>query len=234
MTSFFCILPVYGFEKNCKIFVLFYCVDPRFYHKILQNYGFFFKKNWDIWNPKFQQNSIVYYFFFIFSGILAFCFLFHLSKRVQKLWNFLLCFIGRVRDFTNDFWKNLKILFKKILICEFFFQNSTVYYLFLYFFIIFEILFSILSICTCQKVLEILMFFLFYGLETLSKNFGKLWSIFQKNIDIWNPKFFINFIVYYVFFFVFFSILVIFISYFTYPYLWKDSEHFCDALLYGL
>jgi len=33
---------------------------------------FFFKKNWDIWNPKFQQNSIIYYFFLFFSifGIL--------------------------------------------------------------------------------------------------------------------------------------------------------------------
>jgi len=28
------------------------------------------------------------------------------------------------------------------------------------------------------------MFFLFYGLEILSKNFGKSWNIFQKNIDI--------------------------------------------------
>jgi len=28
------------------------------------------------------------------------------------------------------------------------------------------------------------MFFLFYGLEILSKNFGKSWNIFLKNIDI--------------------------------------------------
>jgi len=26
--------------------------------------------------------------------------------------------------------------------------------------------------------------FLFYGLEILSKNFGKSWNVFQKNIDI--------------------------------------------------
>jgi len=43
--------------------------------------------------------------------------------------------------------------------------------------------------------------FLFYGLEILSKNFGKTWNIFLKNIDTWNPKFFINSIVYYLFFF---------------------------------
>ena len=31
---FFFFLPVYGFQKNWKIFVLFYCMDPRFYQKI--------------------------------------------------------------------------------------------------------------------------------------------------------------------------------------------------------
>ena len=45
LTSLFSILPVYGFQKNCKIFVLFYCMDPRFYQKILQNYVFLLKKN---------------------------------------------------------------------------------------------------------------------------------------------------------------------------------------------
>jgi len=148
-------------------------MDPRFYQKILQNYSFCFqKKNWDIWNPKFQQYSIVYYCVFTFLAFLAFCFLFHLSKLVQKLWNFLLCFIGRVRDFTNAFWKILKVLLKKILICEvIFFQNSAVYYLFFIFFYFWHF-FSISSICTCQKIIEIFMFFLFYGLKILSKNFG--------------------------------------------------------------
>jgi len=44
LTSFFSILPVYGIQKYCKIFVLFYCMDPRFYQKIMQNYGFLFKE----------------------------------------------------------------------------------------------------------------------------------------------------------------------------------------------
>jgi len=119
-------------------------------------------KNGDIWNPKFQQNLIVYYFFFILLAFLAFWLLFHVPKLVQKLWNLLWCFIGRVRDSTNDFWKILKVLLKEILICEiFFFQTSAVYYLFFYFFIIFDILFSISSICTCQKMLQIFMFFYF-------------------------------------------------------------------------
>jgi len=139
------------FSKNCKIFVLFYCMDPRFYPKI---------EIFEIQN--FKKNSIVYYFFFIFLAFFAFCFLFHLSKLFQKLWNFLWCFIGRVKDFNNDMWKILKVFLKQILICEiFFFQNFAVYYLFFYFFIIFDILFSISSIWTCQQILEILMLFYF-------------------------------------------------------------------------
>ena len=76
--------------------------------------------------------------------------------------------------------------------------------------------------------------FLFNGLEILSKNFGKLWNIFLKNIDIWNPKYFINFIVYYLFFLFFYQFCKLFFSYFTYPNLSKNSKHFCAALLYGL
>jgi len=43
LTSFFSILPVYDFQKNCKIFVLIYCIDPRCYQKIeiieIQNFN---------------------------------------------------------------------------------------------------------------------------------------------------------------------------------------------------
>jgi len=31
LTSFFSILAVYGFQKILKIFVLYYCMNPRFY-----------------------------------------------------------------------------------------------------------------------------------------------------------------------------------------------------------
>jgi len=48
LTSFFSILPIYGFQKILKIFVLLYCMDTRFYPKILQNYGFFFPKKIEI------------------------------------------------------------------------------------------------------------------------------------------------------------------------------------------
>jgi len=70
-------------------FVLFYCMDQRFYERTLQNYSFLFQKIWDTWHPKFHQNSIVYYFFYYFSIFDIFFFLFHLSKVVKNLWNFL-------------------------------------------------------------------------------------------------------------------------------------------------
>ena len=133
-------------------------MDPRFYLKIMQNYGFFFQKKVRYLkskiSTKFHRLLFIFYFFTIFAF-----FLFHVSKYVKKLWHFLSCFTGRVRDFTNDFWKMLKLLLKKILICETF-LFSKFYDLLFVFFIIFNILFSISSICTCQKILEIFMFFI--------------------------------------------------------------------------
>jgi len=49
---------------------------------------------------------------------------------------------------------------------------------------IFDILFSISSTCTCQKILKNFNVFVFYRLEILSNNFGKSLNSFQKNIDI--------------------------------------------------
>jgi len=60
-------------------------------------------------STKFHRLLFLFYFFSIF------CILFYISpiKLAQKLWNFWWCFIGRVRDFTNDFRKILKVLLKK-------------------------------------------------------------------------------------------------------------------------
>jgi len=167
-------------------------MDPRFYQKI------------EIFEIENFNNFIVYYFFLIFLAFFAFCFLFHVSYLVQKLWNFLCCFIGRVTDFYQRFLENSTSSFKKnIDMWNIFF--SKILRITICFFIIFDILFSILS--TCQKILAIFMFFLFYGIEILSKNFGKSSNVFQKTIHIWSPKFFINFI---VLLFVFFFILLAF------------------------
>jgi len=137
---------------------------------------------------------------------LAFCFLFHLSKLVQKLWNFLWWFIGRVRDFTSVFWKILKVLFKKISICEiFFFFSKFCGLLFSFFLLLFlTFYFSISSICTCQKILEIFIFFILW-IRDFIKEFWKIMEYFSKKYRHLNPKFFINSIVYYLFFFILWS-----------------------------
>ena len=73
-----------------------------------------------------------------------------------------------------------------------------------YFFTIFDILFFNFVYLFLSKNSTNFYVFLFYGLENLSKNFGKSSNVFQKNINIWNPKFFINSIVYYLFFLFFY------------------------------
>jgi len=88
------------------------------------------------------------------------------------------------------------------LICEiFFFFSKFCDLLFaFYFFTIFDILFFNFVYFYLSKNSRNFYVFLFYGLEILSKNFGKSWNVFQKNIDIWNLKFFINSIVDYLVF----------------------------------
>jgi len=176
LTSFFHFTCLW-FSKKFQNFCLVVLYGSEILPKNSTKLWFFFKRNWDIWNPKFQQNSIVYNFVFIFLPFLAFYFLFHLSKTCLKIMEFLVVFYWKCKRFYQRFLKNSKSCLKKnIDMWNIFFQNSTVYYLFLYFFI-FDILFSICSICTC---------FLFYGLQILSKKF-------------WNLKFFINSIVYFFF-----------------------------------
>ena len=88
LTFFFLFYLSMVSKKIVKFLFCFIVWIRDFIKKFCKTMVFLFNKNWDIWNPKFQQNFIVYYFFFIFSVFLAFCFLFHLSKLVQKLWNF--------------------------------------------------------------------------------------------------------------------------------------------------
>jgi len=86
---------------------------------------------------------------------------------------------------------------------KFFFPNFAVYYLFFFLYHFGHFIFNFVYLYL-SKNSRYFYVFLFYGLEILSKNFGKSWNIFQKNIDIWNPKFFINSIVYYLFFLFFY------------------------------
>ena len=124
---------------------------------------FFFSKKIKIFEIKnFKTNSLVYYFFFILLAFLVFCFLFHLSKHVQIMKLFIV-FYWKGQRFYQRFLENYKSSFKKIinLYNNFFFKILRFTICFFYFFIIFDILFSISSICTCEKILDIFMFFHF-------------------------------------------------------------------------
>ena len=144
--------------------MLFYCMDPRFYQKILQNYIFFRKKLRYLKSKistKFKRLLFLFYFFRIFD------ILFSISpiQTCPKIMEFFEVFYWKGQSFTNNFWKILKVLLKKIQICEllFFCKILGLLFVFLIFFIIFDILFSISSICTCQKIIEI--FILFYFMD---------------------------------------------------------------------
>ena len=148
---------------------------------------------------------------------------------------FFLVFYWKGWRFYQRFLENSKISFKKNIDMwnNFFFSKFNCLLFVFHFLLCLTFYFQFRLFVLVNKFKNFLCF-LFYGLEILSQNFVKSWNTFLKNIDIWNPKFFINSIVSYLFFFYFFIILVIFFSYFTYPNLSKNSEQFCGALLYGL
>jgi len=66
-------------------------------------------------SKKFRSLLFLFYFFSIF-GIFFSISPFQTCLKIMKF--FVVFYIRRVRDFTNDLWKILKVLFKKILICE--------------------------------------------------------------------------------------------------------------------
>jgi len=106
--------------------------------------------------------------------------------------------------------------------------------LFVFFFSIFDFLFPISSICTCQQILEIFMFFFILWIRDFIKEFWKIMEYFSKKYIHLKSKIIHKFHRLIFVFFIFFIILVIFFSYFTYPNLSKNSKHFCGALLYEL
>jgi len=115
--------------------------------------------------------------FLFFLAFLAFCFLFHVPKLVQILWNFLWCFIGRVRYFTNDFWKILKVLLKKILICEIFdfskFYSLLFVFLFSYYF--WHFIFNFVYLYLSKKFRK----FNFYFILLISYFIKEFWKIME-------------------------------------------------------
>ena len=148
-------------------------MDPRFYQKVLQNDGFFFQKKLRYQkskiSTKFHRLLFRFYFFSIF-GILFFV---SPIQTCPKIMDFFVVFYWKGQRFYQRFLENSKSSFKKILICEiiFFFKilRFTIY--FFIFFISFDILYSISSICTCQKIIEIFMFFYFMDYKFYQKIF---------------------------------------------------------------
>jgi len=66
---FFSGLPPYSCQKILKIFVCFIVWIREFMKAFYKTMVFYFKKIWYIWNPKFHQNSLIYYFFLLFFSI---------------------------------------------------------------------------------------------------------------------------------------------------------------------
>ena len=108
-------------------------------------------------STKFHRLLFLFYYFSIF-GIF-----FSISpiQTCQKIIEFFVVFYSKEYKFYQQILEISKSSFTKIEICEIFFLNSAIYNLFFVFLIIFDIFFSISSICTCQKILEIFMFFYF-------------------------------------------------------------------------
>jgi len=122
-------------------------------------------------------------------------------QTCPKILEFFIVFYWKGYRFYLWFLENSKSSFKKNIDMSIFFSKFCgllFYFIFFYFWVF---IFNIFNLYLLKKSRNFYVF-LFYGLEILSKNFGKSWNIFLKHIDIWNPKFFINSIVYYFFFLV--------------------------------
>ena len=131
-------------------------------------------------STKFHHLVFLFYFFSIFVIF------FSISpiQTCQKIRKFFVVFYSKDQKFYQRILEISKSSFTKIEICEiFFFQNSTVYYLFFYFSIIFAIFFNFVYMYF-SKIFGNFYVFLIYRLEILSKIFEKSWNVFLKNIDI--------------------------------------------------
>ena len=64
LVSCFAISPIQTCQKILNIFMVFYCTDYGFYHRILKNSSIFIKRNRDTLNTKHFHNFILYYLLF--------------------------------------------------------------------------------------------------------------------------------------------------------------------------
>jgi len=135
LTSFFFpISPIQTCQKILNIFMVVYSTNYRFYERILKTYWIFIKKNRDIGNIQHFQNSIVYYFAFLFFCIFDIFFSILPVYSFKKFLKFLCCFIIWIRDFFKEFCK-IMVYLKKIsdIWNPKFHQNFAIYYFFFIF-----------------------------------------------------------------------------------------------------
>ena len=142
--------------------MLFYCMDLRYYQKKFAN---------------FQQNSIVYYFFFIF---LSFCFLFHLSKLVQKLWIFWSVLLEGLK-FYQRFQENFESCFKKnIDMWNIFFSKFWgLVFVFLFFYYFWHFIFNFVYLYLSKNTRNFYVFLILL-IRNFIKEFWKIMEYFSK------------------------------------------------------
>ena len=182
-----------------ECFLMFYSKDQRFYQRILKisKSSFIKRQTCEIFFfSKFHGLLFVFLFFLFF---LKFSFQFHLFVHVKKIQKFLYFFILLIRDVIKDFWKIMEHFSKKYrhLKSKILHKFHRLLFVFLFFFI-FDIFFSISSICTCQKNLEIFMFF--YFMDQRFNDFWKIMEHFSKKYRHLKSKILDKSILYYLFF----------------------------------
>jgi len=144
---FFSYITYPNLSKVLNIFVVLYCMDYRFYQKILENSWIFIKKKWDTLNQNIFKILSFTICFFNFLVFLKTFFLFYLFMVFKKTVKFLCCFIVWIRDFI----KKLRYLKSKI---------STKFHRLLFLFIFFSIFGILLSISPIQTSPKIMEFFI--------------------------------------------------------------------------
>jgi len=118
--------------------------------------------------------------FLFFQHFLHFVFYSTYPNLSKHYGIFLCCFIGRIRDFTNDFWKILKVLLKKLLICEFFFSKFCgLQFVFLFFYYIWLFNFQFRLYVLAKKFYKFFGFFILW-IRVFLKESWKIMEYFSK------------------------------------------------------
>jgi len=209
------------FKKILK-FLCCFIVWIRDFIKIFCKTMVFFSKKVRYLKSKISTKFHRLIFRLYFFSILAFCFLSHLSKLVQKLWNFWSVLLEGL-EFYQWFLENSKSSLKNILVCEiiFFFKilRFTIYFFIFIFTFYFQFRVFVLAFCffispiqTCLKIMKFFEIFFWKGKRFYQRFLENSKSSFTNNIDMWNKfcfkiqRFTICFLIFFIIFDILFSI----------------------------